>query len=65
MIFGINNAEANADTIDLHGQHVHEAVSRLADRIQKDQGSGQTHLHVYEFHYVSHIHDDLRTSTIG
>ncbi|RWA08020.1 hypothetical protein EKO27_g7084 [Xylaria grammica] len=58
MIFDINNAMADDDAIDLHGQYVEEAISRLAERIRKDQVKGRPHLHVIVGkgnHSVGHI----------
>ncbi|KAI1355689.1 DUF1771-domain-containing protein [Xylaria sp. FL0043] len=58
MIFRVNNAHTTADTIDLHGQQVHEAIDILTKRIQHDQSNGQTHLHVIVgkgIHSVGHI----------
>ncbi|KAI1167859.1 DUF1771-domain-containing protein [Nemania serpens] len=46
MIFNANNSHTAGDTIDLHGQSVEQALSILTGRIQRDQQTGQTHLHV-------------------
>lgn len=59
MIFNANNSHTAGDTIDLHGQSVEQALSILTGRIQRDQQTGQTHLHVYE-DYLSLIFKGLR-----
>ncbi|KAI0971761.1 DUF1771-domain-containing protein [Xylaria arbuscula] len=58
LIFVANNGNVDGDTIDLHGQHVQEAVNRLSARIRNDQENGQSHLHVIVGkgnHSVNHI----------
>lgn len=47
-IFRQNNAvgRVDADTIDLHGQYMEEAVEIIEARIRYAKQHGQTHLHV-------------------
>ncbi|KAI0879660.1 DUF1771-domain-containing protein [Hypoxylon argillaceum] len=58
LIFAMNNANADGDVIDLHGQQVDEAIIILTKRIQEDQQDNQTHLHVIVGkgnHSVGHV----------
>ncbi|TGJ82650.1 hypothetical protein E0Z10_g6101 [Xylaria hypoxylon] len=61
MIFDMNNPTATSDTsdtIDLHGQYVDEAMSKLTKRIRQDKQKGRPHLHVIVGkgnHSVGHI----------
>ncbi|KAI1180242.1 DUF1771-domain-containing protein [Nemania sp. FL0916] len=60
FIFQVNNAKERVapDEIDLHGQHVDEALYHLIKRIEDEQKQGHTHLHVIVgkgIHSVNHI----------
>ncbi|KAI0402903.1 DUF1771-domain-containing protein [Xylaria palmicola] len=58
MSFSINNEGSGSDTIDLHGQTVHEALKFLTARIQANQREGRPYLHVIVGkgnHSVGHV----------